>query len=122
MPNQDAVVWSLRVEREESGSVILLTASGRVSSLTCATLESALGAAIASPARGVVLDLSNVDYISSPGLRAVDRASARLAEGRRRLVVCGVKDAVGVAFDLAGLAASLAMEPSRQLAVARAGA
>src|SRR5688572_32294877 len=101
---------------------MILTAAGRVSSLTCGQLNTALESATDSPVRGVVLDLSGVDYISSPGLRSLETASARLAARGRRLVVCGVKDAVGVAFDLAGLGASLAIEPSRPLAVERAGA
>jgi anti-anti-sigma factor len=101
---------------------MVLTAAGRVSSLTWRRLETALASATDSPARGVVLDLSGVDYISSAGLRAVESASARLEAAGRRLVVCGVKDAVGVAFDLAGLGSSLAIEPSREAAVERAGA
>jgi anti-anti-sigma factor len=122
VPNQDAVVWYLRVEQERRGSVMVLTAAGRVSRLTCRQLETALAAATDSPVRGVVLDLSGVDYVSSPGLRTVESASTRLAAGGRRLVVCGVSDAVGVAFDLAGLGASLAMEPSLELALEKAGA
>jgi anti-anti-sigma factor len=122
VPNQDAVVWYLQVEQEERGSVIVLTATGRISSLTCANLESALDAAIASPARGVVLDLSNVDYISSPGLRAVASASTRLTAEGRAFVVCGSRDAVSVAFTLGGLAATVAMEPSRDAAIVTAAA
>jgi stage II sporulation protein AA (anti-sigma F factor antagonist) len=122
VPNQDAVVWYLRVEQEESGSVIVLTASGRISSLTCSGLESALASAIASPARGVVLDLSNVDYISSPGLRAVASASTRLTGEGRMFVVCGLRDAVSVAFTLGGLAATVTMEPSRNAAIVTAAA
>jgi len=101
---------------------MVLTAAGRVSSLTCHRLETSLAIALDSPARGAVLDLAGVDYISSAGLRAVESASARLEAVGRRLVVCGVKDAVGVAFDLAGLGTSLAMEPSRERAVERASA
>lgn len=82
----------------------------------------ALAAAMASPARGLVLDLSGVDYISSQGLRAVAHASKRLAEQGRAFVVCGLRDAVSVAFTLAGLATTLAIEASREPAVERAAA
>ena len=120
MPNPNDVVWYLRVEQEQSGSVIVVTASGRVSSLTCSGLESALAAAIASPARGVVLDLANVDYISSPGLRAVASASTRLTGQGRAFVVCGLNDAVNVAFSLGGLATTVPLEPSRGAAIVTA--
>jgi anti-anti-sigma factor len=122
VPNQDAVVWYLRVEQEQAGGVVVLAATGRVSSATSRQLEAALETAIGASLRGVVLDLAGVDYISSAGLRAVHAASQRLAGSGRRLVVCRLKAAVGVSFDLAGLATTLVIEPSRERAVERAGA
>jgi len=101
--------------------VALVACTGRVSSRTCPELGRALASALASPARGLVLDLSGVDYISSPGLRAVEHASGRLAEQGRAFVVCGLQDAVSSAFTLAGLADKLTTAASRDDAVAAAG-
>ena len=120
MSNRSDVVWYLRVEEEEVGGVSVLTAAGRVSSLTCPQLGAALGKAVASGAIGVVLDLSAVDYMSSAGLRALQHASARLAESGRVFVVCGLQDPVGVAFGLAGLHGTISVEPSRELAMKKA--
>ena len=122
MPNQDDVVWYLRVEDERTDTVIVLTATGRVSYLTSPALKTALASAMDSPVAGVVLDLSGVDYISSAGLHAVESASSRMTGEGRTFVICGLKDAVGVAFSLAGLAATLTLEPSREAALARARA
>jgi anti-anti-sigma factor len=121
VPNQDAVVWYLRVAQERAEGVIVLTISGRVSSLTVGQLEAALGSAVGDSVRGVVLDLSGVDYISSPGLRALERTSTLLAAAGRRLVVCGLADAVRLVFSLAGLEASLSIEVSRESAISLAG-
>ena len=122
MPNQDDVVWYLRIEEERTDTVIVLTATGRISHLTSPALNTALAAAIDSPVAGVVLDLSGVDYISSAGLHAVGSASSRMTGEGRTFAVCGLKDAVRVAFGLAGLAATLTIEPSREAALARARA
>ena len=122
MPNQDDVVWYLRVAQERAESVIVLTVSGRVSSLTAGQLEAALDSALGESGHGVVLDLSDVDYISSPGLRAVEKTSTLLAAAGRRLVVCGLTDAVRLALSLAGLESSLAVEVSREAAVRMARA
>ena len=100
--------------------VALVACTGRVSNRTCPELGRALASALASPARGLVLDLSGVDYISSPGLRAVEHAKTRFAEQGRAFVVCGLRDAVSAAFTLAGVERGLAIEPSRNEAVARA--
>jgi len=118
--HQDAVVWYLRVEHEKTNALSVLTVTGRISSLTGPELGRALASAIDSPA--LVLDLSGVDYISSPGLRAVEHAKKRLAELGRPFVVCGLQDSLKAAFTLAGLEGGLAIEPSREEAVARATA
>jgi anti-anti-sigma factor len=120
--HQDAVVWYLRVEHEKTNALSVLTVTGRISSLTGPELGRALASAIDSPARALVLDLSGVDYISSPGLRAVEHAKKRLAELGRPFVVCGLQDSLKAAFTLAGLEGGLAIEPSREEAVARATA
>jgi anti-anti-sigma factor len=105
-----------------TNALSVLTVTGRVSSRTSPELGRAFASALASPARGLVVDLSGVDYISSPGLRAVEHAKTRLAEQGRAFVVCGLRDAVRAAFTLAGLEGRLAIEPSRDEAVARANA
>jgi anti-anti-sigma factor len=118
--HQDAVVWYLRVDQEQADGIEVLTVRGRISSLTTPDLEKALASACGSAARGLVLDLSGVDYISSNGIRAVQNVSWVLEQANRRLVLCGLRDAVSVAFTLAGLQNILSIEPSREAAVARA--
>ena len=117
MSNRSDAVWYLRVEQEHVGSVTILTAAGRISSLTSPDLGAALAAAVQSDAQGVVLDFSAVDYISSAGLRALEHASARLAGAGRGFVLCGLQDPVAMAFSLAGLTGVVAVEPSRELAI-----
>jgi anti-anti-sigma regulatory factor len=48
------------------------------------------------------------------------RKPGRFRQRRRAFVVCGLRDAVRAAFALAGLEGGLAIEPSRNEAVARA--
>lgn len=121
MSTPDAVLWYLRVEPDRSSGVSILTVAGRVSHRTAPDLETALALATGTPGGGVVLDLSGVDYISSPGLRAVEAAAARMSASGRGLVVCGLRDAVSVAFDLAGLTGTVAIEESRAQAIDKAG-
>lgn len=120
MPTPKDAVWYLRIGQDRADGVIVLTLEGRVSHRTCADLEAALASAVASKAPAVLVDLSAVDYISSPGLRALEQASVDLAGGRRRFVVCGLQDAVSVAFDLGGLTGVLTIESSRDAAMAAA--
>lgn len=119
MSHPNDVVWYLRIEQNESEGVSLLTVTGRVSSLTAPEFQARLSACIGAPARGVVLDLSGVDYISSPGLRALQDASAALTGSGRLLILCGVRDSVRMAFALAGLERVLVIESSRDRAVGK---
>ena len=121
MSTPDAVLWYLRIEPDRSSGVSILTVAGRVSHRTAPDFETALASAAGTPGGGVVLDLSGVDYISSPGLRAVEAAAARMSASGRGLVVCGLRDAVSVAFDLAGLTGTVAIEESRAQAIDKAG-
>jgi anti-anti-sigma factor len=118
-PPKDAV-WTLGVNQERTSGVIVLTLTGRVSHRTAPDLAAALESATGSPDGGVVVDLSGVDYLSSAGLRAMEAAASRMSGRGRALVVCGLRDAVSVAFDLAGLTNAMAIEESREPAIARA--
>jgi len=59
---------------------------------------------------GLVIDIEEVDYVSSAGLLALDAARRRLAASQGRLVLRGMGDAVRIAFDLAGLAERFSIE------------
>jgi len=84
-------------------------------------LEGTLAEAIDRGDVRIVLDLTDVDYISSPGLRAIAGAAERCTARRGMLVLCGVVEPVRIAFDLAGLSAQIPIEASRASAVARLG-
>lgn len=118
MASKTDIVWYFRVERRDTDGMAVVACAGRVSHQTGPDLESALSDAAAALTRGVVLDLSGVDYISSAGLRAVDGVSSRLTAGGRAFLVCGLTDAVAMAFSLAGLTGTLRIEPSLDAALA----
>lgn len=120
MARENGVVWYLTIEKAVTDSVVVLAMAGRVSAATCTTLAEALTEAGAGPHRAVVVDLSGIDYISSAGLRALEAGAGALRSRQRPLVVCGVGDVIRPVFDLAGSDERLAIEPTRELAIARA--
>jgi len=114
---KDDVVWYLNVERTDADDVAVISAEGRISERTAPDLHRLVTAAIASARRGVVLDLSDVDYISSAGLRVLQEAAVRLGSDGRQLVLCHLQDPVRAAVELAGSVAHLTIERSRQSAI-----
>jgi len=101
--------------------VPVIVASGRVSYRTAATLAAVLHQAVGDGKipPGLVLDLQQVDYISSAGLRAVEAALVRLASANAALILVAPSEPVRIAFDLAGLSARVAIAPSQPEALAR---
>jgi anti-anti-sigma factor len=62
-------------------------------------------AALAAAPR-VVIDLSEIDYISSAGIRALQQAG-------ERVVVCGLHDAVRIALELSGVLSGIGLMGTR---------
>jgi anti-anti-sigma factor len=116
----DDVVWYLRLEEKDLGSVLVLTVHGRVFSQTVADFSAHLARCDSRHCRAVIVDLSGVDYINSQGLSVLEGAATRARASQRELVVCGLQPPVRTAFDLAD-PAGLTIEASRDAAVRRLG-
>ena len=114
-----ALKWPLHITPVRCDNVLVIVLVGRLGQAAETTLNDTLTHAIGQGDIRVVLDLAGVDYISSPGLRAIASAADRCTAGHGMLVLCGVGEPVSIALELAGLAAQIPMEPTRDLAVAR---
>jgi anti-sigma B factor antagonist len=110
---------SLQIDQTRHEHALAIAAAGRLDSTTSAALAAALDRAVAAREPRVVLDLADVDYISSAGLNALVAGASRLQDARGRLVLCGLTDAVRLTFELAGLLTLFVIEPSRDAALAR---
>jgi len=117
----DDVVWYLRLDEEDLGSVLVLTLHGRVFTQTIAAFAGHLAGCDARGHRALIVDLSGVDYMNSQGLRVLEAAATRSRASQRELVVCGLQPPVRTAFDLAG-PAGLTIESTREAALRRFGA
>jgi anti-anti-sigma factor len=98
-----AEVWRLTVDSGGDGQTDELRVRGRLGLTGAAELDSVLDGFIARGGQTLLLDLSGVDYISSPGLRLLDDRARQLEEQGGTLTVHLVTDPVRLALDLAGL-------------------
>ena len=114
--------WPLRIVEQRHDNVLVLELAGRVSAASAGSLTDAVARAFDRGDR-LVVDFSGVDYLSSAGLRALEVAAGQgdgNGGGSGTLVLCAVPEPVRIALDLAGLLSRLHIEPSRDLAIARA--
>jgi anti-sigma B factor antagonist len=101
------------------GEVTVLQVRGRVDSTTAPRLRERLEGALGRPG-GVVLDLRDVDYVSSAGFRVLLLAAKRADGQGTRLVLSGVAGKVHQLFDLGGFLDLFLIVGSRDDAVAAA--
>jgi anti-sigma B factor antagonist len=96
----------------------VVVVSGEIDMATAPMLERELTAAIEAGDGAVVLDLLDVTFFDSSGLRVAVVAHRELGEqGRRLAVVCDPEGHVQRTFGLAGLADLLDLHPSRAAAL-----
>jgi stage II sporulation protein AA (anti-sigma F factor antagonist) len=112
------VAWYLTIEQTHVEGILFLVLAGRLSSLTSLDLARTLSGLRADRHRGIVLDLTRVDYVSSAGFRVLQEAADRQHKRGGGVVVTGLGEAVRLAFALAGPIPHLAVEDSRDRAVA----
>ena len=97
----------------------MVVVTGEIDMATAPMLERELTAAMESGNGAVVLDLVDVTFFDSSGLRVAIVAHRNLGEqGRRLAVVCDPEGHVRRTFGLAGLSNMLDLHPSRAAALA----
>ena len=82
---------------------VLVAVSGRLDMTSAGTLEHKLETVIASGQHRVAIELGQLDYLSSAGLRALMVAAKRLQEVAGTLVLIGLRGTVKDVLELAGL-------------------
>ena len=92
-----------------NGDVNEIKLVGRLDVSGAKAAEAAFTEAAAS-AKNVVLDMTELDYIASAGLRALKRLRGAVKKSGGSLVLRGVQDNVMEVFELTGFAAMLQFE------------
>lgn len=100
-----------------SGEVVVLGLKGRLDALTADTAKQNLISRLASPNPRLVLDLSQLGYVSSAGLRVLLDLAKRVSAAEGKLVLCALVRNVHQVFELAGFASFIPIYPSRQEAL-----
>lgn len=103
------------------GPVPVLQLRGRVDTNTSHDLEEALQARLSTAHDGLILDFTEVEYISSAGLRVVLMTVKKLDSHRGGLVLCGMSAHVREVFDIAGFSRMLDIQADQSAALQKLG-
>ena len=98
----------MKINQNKEAEKITLAIEGRLDTMTAPELEKVLDAAL-SEATELVLDMTNLEYVSSAGLRVILKAQKVMArKGAMKLV--GVNESVMEVFEITGFSDILTFE------------
>jgi anti-sigma B factor antagonist len=101
----------LEITQQQLQSTVVLRAVGSVDSNTAPELQAALLRASEGPTGGVELDLAEVSYMSSAGLRALLLASKALQKRGERLSLSNVPPHIRNILNLTGFTTFIDVKP-----------
>jgi len=107
----------MEITEERRGDILILQIIGKLDSSTSKDLEEKILSIIASSQGKLVIDLSQLDYVSSAGLRVFLLAAKRMDGAKGKMILCSLKDAVKQVFDIAGFSSLLTLTASTEEAI-----
>jgi len=106
------------IRQEESGDVTVLVPQARVDSNTAGAFEALLLNVLGEGKTRLIIDFSDLDYISSAGLRVVLIGAKSCKAKGGKLVLCSMKDHIHEVFAVSGFTKILTIVGSRDEALA----
>ncbi len=107
----------MEITEERRADVLIIRIIGKLDASTAKALEDKILPIIASNQEKLVVELSQLDYISSAGLRVFLLAAKRMEESKGKMILCSLKDSVKQVFDIAGFSSFLSLAGSTEEAI-----
>ena len=92
----------MEIEQRIEGSVAIVSPHQKLDTGTAPIAGEALATLIQNGAHRIIVDLSDVPYVSSAGLRILLDSAKRLRGAGGELCVCALNDAVQEVFEISG--------------------
>ena len=102
---------TIAIEPTDKAHIIAL--QGQVNSSNAATVETEVLSVVSQGAKNVLLNMTELSYISSAGLRVVLVLAKRLKQAGGKLVIYGMQPHVREVFDISGFLAILNVSATR---------
>ena len=111
-PRQSAPfrLWTLDISGETRDGVRVVAVSGRIGVASAPRLAAALAEEVKGGHARILVALDRVEYMSSAGLLALQKAAARAREEGVVFALSGLSEPVRLAFELAGVLSEFTIE------------
>ena len=105
------------IQHEQSGNVTVVAISGRVDSATAPTMNTELDKLIHANKK-VVIDLQNVEFLSSAGVRGIVNALKAAKKSNHKITLAAIPDHIAEIMQTMGLMELMQVHPTVEEAIA----
>jgi anti-sigma B factor antagonist len=93
---------SMEITEEKQNDISIFRLNGRLDSNTSPEFEGKILETIENGTNKLIIDFGALEYISSAGLRVVNKTLRQLKPSEGKLVLCSMQDYVREVFEIAG--------------------
>jgi anti-anti-sigma factor len=108
----------MEIAHESAGDVTVAKLAGRLDSGSAAAAEENLTKLLGSGAPRLAIDMSNLDYISSAGLRVLLVIARKVQQAQGNLAVFGLRPSVREVFTISGFDSIFVVRDNAAAAIA----
>ena len=108
----------MEIQKERVGDVHVVTASGRLDGIYSAAFANRVGELITGANPKILIDFTDIDYVTSAGLRAVLVLMKKAQASGGVFALCGVNEQVRDVLDVSGFAALFSIHAGRAEGIA----
>jgi anti-anti-sigma factor len=106
------------IQKERVGGVDVVTAEGRLDGIYSSAFANQVGELITGTNPKILIDFTNIDFVTSAGLRAVLLLMKKAKASGGAFALCGVNDQVREVLDISGFAEMFSIHPGRAEGIA----
>jgi anti-anti-sigma factor len=107
----------MEITLTKANDTVVLQLEGRLDTNTSTSFEAKLLDLIDTNENKIVVDFTNLDFISSSGLRVLLMAGKKLKTTNGKLGLCSLQDHIKEVFDVAGFTMLFSMFPDQEEAL-----
>ena len=107
----------MEISENKDGNIHIFELSGRLDSRTSPEFDERILQAMENGSINFIIDFQSLEYISSAGLRVLNKAYKKLKPNNGKIMMCNMVDYIKEVFEIAGFDTFLPIAPDRQTAL-----
>ena len=111
----------MELDVERHAGTLIAKATGRIDGVNAGDFEQSLSGAIDDSDSAVIVDLADLSYISSAGLRAVLLTAKSLSRRSAKFALCAPSKPIREVFEISGFDKIIDIHDSREAALSAVG-